>query len=209
MASEGYLTSSYLQILDLRNGFYALGNSMALRRTVVSKEVISCLRRFMGTAATAESLARLENISLDAARALIAFLVESGYLVKEGVLEAELFRKQFRNCCLAESKQSPPGIPIHQFKSCFDYYMPRGMNDLCKESLSEMPEVRFLVLGSCMTQSVVDVLEREGRKRGLRISAIASWPSDVSAIEREQPDAVIYQPASTWLLGTRGAAEAA
>ncbi len=65
---------------------------------------------------------------------------------------------------------------------------------------AEHQQLKVVILGGCFTQLTDAALEEESAAFGYEVELDIGWPTDVHLIDGLQPDLVVLQPATTWLL---------
>jgi FkbH-like protein len=64
----------------------------------------------------------------------------------------------------------------------------------------DLPELKFLIVGSCLTQTAVDELQRLSKVYRIQIKVDMAWPSQLNSNYLPKSDVLVFQPSINWFL---------
>jgi prolyl 4-hydroxylase len=127
---------------------------------------------------------------------LFGYFLQQGFVVPEHADEQQQFLFPFREQDAKQQliKTTQRGYRTDVTLTLQDFASPQAR-------WHEAQDLRVLILGGCLTQIAADELDRIGPGRGFLVSVTASWPGSTPDFTSIDPHLVVWQPATTGMLG--------
>ena len=193
-----YRVSPYVHSLVVDERTSLVGHPFFLEFSVLEGDVASIFNALCVGARTPDEVRERVVVDAELVDAAIEFFHARHFVLAEGQDEVAEVTQRVRK--FQEVHAGKRGVIVAD--RTYRDYTSLQLDELkARVPFEKIRDVKFLIVGGCLTQFAADAIQQLASTYGLRASVEATWPdrSDVGAAGHA--DVLIYQPSTTWFMG--------
>lgn len=192
-----YRLSEYVRSFSLDEASLLVAHPFFLQYSVLEDDAIAVYHVLQDGAQTAAGISSRLSLPAERVQRILDFFQTRHFVFVNDQDEDRTIAAYVR-----EIRDASLGIAGHQGHGRLFADYPSFDNAALEVRVPvEAPqEVRFLLLGSCLTHYSASALEHLGPSCGLNVRVETSWPDRLESLRLEGFDVVVFNPFSTWLL---------
>ena len=190
--------SPYVQSMDIDKHTTLVGHPFFLESGVLGSDASSILRALRERASTIEELQQKLSLPLELVRHAIEFFQVKHFVLEDDDDEVGTIKQHIHQI---RQTNIDDNTVVGRGRIYRDYTPVNSELLRTRVPFAEMIDVKFLILGGCLTQFAADAIQQLSPSVGMRAQVEVEWPDRFeSATNAKRFDVVIFQPSTTWIL---------
>ena len=191
-----YTVSSYVQILEVDDHTVLAGHPFFSQMSVLEGDLAVALIATRGGACTESEVCAKTSITKELVAQAFQYFKSTHLIIPEGHDERAEIQARVAQFRLERKGKKQSRIYSRYYRDFTDV----SLNELkSRVPYDGFRDVRFLIVGGCLTQLAADSLQSMAPSYKIRASVEALFPVDFHEQRSKGFDVLIFQPATTWL----------